>query len=206
MDFFKREIAPLTKRAWDEVEARAREVLLSRLSARRVVHINGPKGIDHTVISEGRLTVVDDGEVKSGVYAVKPLTEARIRFTLNKWELDNLERGAKDIDFDAMDSALEQLALFEEKAIYDGYAAGNIKGLKQSSAHKPLSFGGDSEAILGAVSQGLLLLKGAHIHGPYSLVVGKDAWVKLNQQSHPMSLFDRVEKLIDEKIILSSCL
>ncbi|MFA5448749.1 MAG: family 1 encapsulin nanocompartment shell protein, partial [Sphaerochaeta sp.] len=67
MDFFKREIAPLTKRAWDEVEARAREVLLSRLSARRVVHINGPKGIDHTVISEGRLTVVDDGEVKSGV-------------------------------------------------------------------------------------------------------------------------------------------
>ena len=206
MDMFKRALAPLSQEAWAEIESRAKEVLLSRLSARKVVNVQGPKGIDYTVISEGRLNLVDDGEVKAGVYTTKALTEARIRFTLNKWELDNLARGAKDIDFDAMDSALEKLALFEENAIYNGYAKGTIKGLKESSAHKALSFGSDANAILASVAQGMLLLKGAYIHGPYSLIVGKDAWVKLNSETHPMSLFDRVEKMIGSDIVLSSCL
>ncbi|MDY0303791.1 MAG: family 1 encapsulin nanocompartment shell protein [Sphaerochaeta sp.] len=206
MDMFKRELAPLSNEAWAEIESRAREVLLSRLSARKVVNVQGPKGLDFTVISEGRLNLVDDGEVKSGVYTVRPLTEARIRFTLNKWELDNLARGAKDIDFDAMDSALEKLALFEENAIYNGYAKGGITGLKEASAHKTLNFGGDANAILASIAQGMLLLKAAHIHGPYSLVVGKDAWVKLNSETHPMSLFDRVERMIGGSVVLSTCL
>jgi uncharacterized linocin/CFP29 family protein len=128
MDMFKRELAPLSAQAWSEIEARAKEVLLSRLTARKVVDVDGPKGIDFTVISEGRLTLVDDGEVKAGTYTAKPLTEARIRFSLNKWELDNLARGAKDIDFDNLDTALEKLALFEENAVYNGYAKGGIKG------------------------------------------------------------------------------
>ncbi|NLA98863.1 MAG: bacteriocin family protein, partial [Spirochaetales bacterium] len=85
MDMFKRELAPLSAQAWSEIEARAKEVLLSRLTARKVVDVDGPKGIDFTVISEGRLTLVDDGEVKAGTYTAKPLTEARIRFSLNKW-------------------------------------------------------------------------------------------------------------------------
>ncbi len=206
MDMFKRELAPLSAKAWEEIESRAREVLLSRLSGRRVVSVHGPNGIGYTAISEGRLSLIDDAEVKSGVYAVQPLTEARIRFTLNKWELDNLERGAKDIDFGPMDSALEKLALFEEHAIYNGYEKGGIKGLRQSSGHKTLNFGTDANAILASVAQGVLILKGAYIHGPYSLVVGKDAWVKLNSETHPMSLFDRVEKMIGGSIVLSSCL
>ncbi|MGD9927733.1 MAG: family 1 encapsulin nanocompartment shell protein, partial [Sphaerochaeta sp.] len=172
MDMFKRELAPLSSEAWTEIENRAKEVLLSRLTARKVVNVNGPKGIDFTAISEGRLTLVDDGDVKAGVYTAKPLTEARIRFSLNKWELDNLARGAKDIDFDTLDAAIEKLALFEERAIYDGYEKGGIKGLKESSEHKALTFGKESSDILASVTEGLILLKKSYVHGPYSLIVG----------------------------------
>ncbi len=204
MDMFKRELAPLSSEAWAEIEARAKNVLLSRLTARKVVDVEGPKGINYTVISEGRLSLVDDGEVKAGVYTALPLTEARIRFTLNKWELDNLARGAKDIDFDNLDAALEKLALFEENAVYNGYAKGSIKGLKESSAHKSLTFGKTPNEILASVAEGMLILKKSFIHGPYSLVVGKDAWIALNSEAHGMSLLERVERMIGSKVVLST--
>lgn len=204
MDMFKRELAPLSADAWAEIETRAKEVLLSRLTARKVVDVEGPKGLDFTVISEGRLTLVDDGDVKAGTYNALPLTEARIRFSLNKWELDNLARGAKDIDFDTLDAALEKLALFEEKAIYNGYAKGNIKGLKESSAHKALSLGKEANEILTSLAEGILLLKKSYIHGPYTLVVGKEVWLKLNQATMGMSLLERVEHMLGSKVILAN--
>ena len=82
MDMFKRNLAPISNRAWSEIEERAKLVLLSRLSARKVVSVNGPHGLDYTVLSEGRLSLVDDkSAVKVGIYNVLPLTEARVRFT-----------------------------------------------------------------------------------------------------------------------------
>ncbi|MGE4455137.1 MAG: family 1 encapsulin nanocompartment shell protein [Sphaerochaeta sp.] len=204
MDMFKRELAPLSSEAWAEIESRAREVLLSRLTARKVVNVNGPKGIDFTAISEGRLTLVDDGDVKAGVYTAKPLTEARIRFTLNKWELDNLARGAKDIDFDNLDAAIEKLALFEEHAIYDGYEKGEIKGLVASSDHKTLSFGKEASDILASVAEGLILLKKSYVHGPYALVVGKDAWIALNKEARGQNLLERVERMLGGKVVYSA--
>lgn len=206
MDMFKRELAPLSAQAWAEIEARAKQVLLSRLTARKVVDVDGPKGIDFTVISEGRLALVDDGEVKAGTYTAKPLTEARIRFSLNKWELDNLARGAKDIDFDNLDAALEKLALFEENAVYNGYAKGGIKGLKESSAHKALTFGTENNDILNSIAEGMLLLKKCFIHGPYTLVVSRQTWLLLNRDSYGKSLLDRVEKMLGSKVVLANSL
>ena len=175
MDMFKRDLAPLSAQAWEEIQERAKLVLLSRLSARKVVSVDGPHGLDYTVISEGRLALVDEKTaVKAGTYNVLPLTEARVRFTLNKWELDNLERGAKDIDFDALDGALDQLALFEENAIYHGYAKGKIKGLKESSEHPVLELKSDTKEFLDAVGTGTVLLKDSYVDGPYTLVVSND--------------------------------
>ncbi|HRV23586.1 MAG TPA: family 1 encapsulin nanocompartment shell protein, partial [Sphaerochaeta sp.] len=54
---FKRNLAPISNRAWSEIEERAKLVLLSRLSARKVVSVNGPHGLDYTVLSEGRLSL-----------------------------------------------------------------------------------------------------------------------------------------------------
>ena len=50
-----RDLAPITKEAWGEIDSRAAEVLKSYLSARKVVKVNGPKGLDYNVITEGRL-------------------------------------------------------------------------------------------------------------------------------------------------------
>lgn len=54
-----RELAPISNEAWKEIDERAKDVLKSYLSARKVVKVNGPKGLDYNVITEGRLTNVD---------------------------------------------------------------------------------------------------------------------------------------------------
>lgn len=204
MDMLKKELAPLTSRAWEEIEGRAKGILQTRLSARKIVKVNGPKGWDYTVVPEGRLDLVDEtGDVKTGVYRVSPLTEARVRFTLNRWEMDNLGRGAKDIDFDALDAAVDKIADFEEKAVYSGFKAGGIVGLTEAAAHKPVFFGADGSAIMEAVATASVTLHARAAREPYALVVGTKAWMALNREIHGMPLIERIERLLGGKVVHS---
>jgi len=72
MDILKRNVAPLTQSAWDEIDGRAEEVLRSRLTARKAVKVNGPMGWNFTALSEGRLNLIQnkDAEVAIGVFKV----------------------------------------------------------------------------------------------------------------------------------------
>ena len=138
MSMLKRNIAPMPSKVWDEIDERAKTVLTNILSARKVVHVEGPMGWDYAVVPEGRLDIIDkneDSDVSVGTYRVKPLLEARISFELDRWELDNITRGAKDIDLEALEEATKKLALFEENLIYNGYEKADIKGLKEVAAH-----------------------------------------------------------------------
>jgi uncharacterized linocin/CFP29 family protein len=135
MDLLKRELAPLTENAWEEIDSRAAEVFKTQLSARKAVHVEGPKGLDYNAISEGKLGVIkgNKDEVRSSQYKVTPLVEARYTFELNRWEMDNLERGAKDVDLGPLEKAVEKMAEFEDNAIYNGFEGGNIKGLLEQA-------------------------------------------------------------------------
>src|SRR5699024_3370099 len=95
-----RDLAPISNEAWEEIDEKATEVLKSYLSARRVVNVIGPKGFDHNVLTDGRLANTQnlDNGICYGNYKVQPLVESRIEFDMDRWELDNLQRGAKDID------------------------------------------------------------------------------------------------------------
>lgn len=204
MDILKRELAPMTTKVWQEIESRAAEILRSRLSARKVVHVEGPKGWDYTAVPEGRLDLVDDsGDVKSGVFRVAPLSEARVRFSLNRWEMDNLNRGAKDIDLDSLDAAAEKIADFEEKAIYHGFKAGGIVGLDEASTHKPVAFGKDGSSIMESITIALVTLRASHAQGPVSLIVGTKAWLSLNKEVQGIPLIERIERLIGGKVVHS---
>jgi uncharacterized linocin/CFP29 family protein len=48
MDLFKRQLAPLSSEAWEEINERAKQVLKSYLSARKIVNVVGPKGWEYS--------------------------------------------------------------------------------------------------------------------------------------------------------------
>lgn len=204
----KRNLAPITSNVWEELDSRAKEVLSTYLSGRKVVNVHGPKGWDYTVIPEGRLEKVDDcdKDICYGMYKAKPLMEVRSEFELNRWELDNLTRGAKDIDLKPLEEAVRKVALFEENAIYNGIHTASIKGLMEVSKENSIDFGEDGEAIIDAISEGMLKLKEAFVEKPYKLVVGKEAWKRLNKKIEGYPLIKRVEDLLGSEIVYSHVL
>ncbi|MCR1898331.1 bacteriocin family protein [Irregularibacter muris] len=205
MDILKRGLAPISAEAWSEIDEKAAEVLKSRLSARKAVKVDGPKGWDYTVIPEGRLILKEDEkDVKTGVFQVKPLVEARASFTLNRWEMDNVARGARDIDLDNLEEAVRKIAEFEENAVYKGYEAGNIQGLDQSTAHNIIPFGNDDQAIMDALSEGVVTLKEHYVEEAFTLIVGKEAYKRLHKKSQGYPLVKRIESLLGGKVLYST--
>ncbi len=207
MDFLKRQLAPLTEEAWHGIDERATEVLKSILTARKVVHVDGPKGLNHTVISEGRLTILEEvsGEVATGLFKVKPLVETRTGFTLNRWEMDNLARGARDVDLGPLEDAARKAALFEENTIFNGYEKGNIEGLAQA-ADRTLEFGQDSSSIMDAVTDGVLTLKNNFATPPLTLVAGEKVWHQINHEAGVYPLYKQITELIEGDILFSPAL
>ena len=202
-----RELAPVSKEAWAEIEEQLRDVFVNYLSARRVVKVIGPKGWDFNVITEGRLgDIEEDGDLCYGNYKVILLTEVRVEFEMDRWELDNINRGAKDIDYTPLEEAAKKIALFEENVVYNGSDKLHIKGLVNSSENETLKFGDDEEEILDAIAKGVIILKENFEEGPYTLVVGEKAYRRIISKGAENSLKDEIEKVINGKIIYSHVL
>jgi uncharacterized linocin/CFP29 family protein len=207
MDFLKRQLAPLTEEAWHGIDERATEVLRSILTARKVVHVDGPKGLNHTVIPEGRLAILEEDSEKvcTGLFKVKSLVETRTSFTLDRWEMDNLTRGARDVDLKPLEEATRKAALFEENAIFNGYEKGNIEGLVQA-ADKTLEFGQDASSIMDALTDGVLTLQNNFVTTPLVLVTGEKVWHQINHEAGVYPLYKQIMELIEGGILFSPAL
>jgi len=181
-DLLKRTLAPLTDAAWAEIDEAARRIFQAHLSARTLVDFDGPHGWEHAAVNLGRLELARKGEpIPWGIRQVQPLIELRVGFSLTQMEVDNISRGCKDPDLSALEDTVRQVALFEETAIYQGFAPGGIKGILEASGHKPISLPADARQYPKAVAQALRELRQAAIGGPFALVLGTDAYCALMQ-------------------------
>lgn len=208
MDLLKRNLSPIPDAAWNEIDDVAREILTANLSARKFVSIIGPKGWDYGAVPTGRLDVKkahQPGEVCYGIYTFRPLVESRITFELEVWELDNIIRGAKDVELDSLEDAAKKIALFEEEAIYKGLKQAGIVGLTDVSEHDKVVFeGSDSANLLSAIVKSVRILKEASVSSPYTMVVDPDIWdiIMTQSQGYPMS--SRIKDLLDNGNIIYS--
>jgi hypothetical protein len=129
VDLLRRSLSPVPAAAWEEIDARAAQVLQSQLTARRIVDFDGPHGWDFAAVNLGRLELSEapgPHEVPWGKRVVQALVEARVPFVLDQMELDGIARGAKDPDLEPLESAARRIALFEESAVYNGFEPGGI--------------------------------------------------------------------------------
>lgn len=198
-----RDLAPISEDSWKEIDERTGEVLKSFLSARKVVSVNGPKGLDFNVISEGRMANIEKKDnVSYGNYQVLPLTEVRIEFEMDRWELDNINRGAKDVDYAPLENAAREIALFEENAVYNGLDNAIIDGLKDF-VEEELEFGQDSKGMMGTLTKAVIKLRQAFLEGPFTLVVGEDVYKKILSDDTGYPIKKRIKDLIGGEIIFS---
>jgi len=192
MDLTKRNLAPVSDDAWEFLEENARDVITANLSARRVVDVVGPLGWETSSVSLGRLSLPSNAkrvsapteggasEVGFGVRMVQPLVESRVAFTLSRWELDDISRGALDPDISALEEAAKRIAVFEESAVYGGLELGSIEGLTSVGEH---TINKGKESFLGSIAKAVDALRQASIVGPYDVVIPTDQWDELVESS-----------------------
>ena len=170
MNILRKSLAPISDPAWAEIKKRTKKVLNNYLTARKFADINGPNGLEMGGISTGRLAVPgnqsDDG-VNFGLREFLPLTEVRKPFELDQWELDNIERGAKDVDLSPLEEAVRDLAVFEEKAIYEGFKPAIITGLEEAAQGDPVTLPSDTNAFLKEVGNQIIRLKSKGVEGHF---------------------------------------
>ena len=126
----------------------------------------------------------------------------RVPFTLSRAEIDNVERGAQDSDWDPVKEAAKKLAFIEDRAIFEGYAAASIEGIRNASSNKPLTLPADPREIPDVVSQAITELRLAGVEGPYSVLLSADVYTKVSETTeHGYPILEHIDRLVPGDII-----
>jgi uncharacterized linocin/CFP29 family protein len=203
-----REHAPISERAWTEIDEEARERLTPALAARKLVDFEGPHGWEHSATSLGRAAALG-GAPGEGLEAMQrrvlPLVELRAPFTVARSELRDADRGADDVDFEALDEAAHRIAVAENSAVFHGWAEAGIVGIAEASPHEPIALGEDCSRYPRHVAVALETLLLAGIGGPYGLALGPEPYTRVLETSEHggYPLLEHLRKILDGPLVFA---
>jgi uncharacterized linocin/CFP29 family protein len=204
MNNLHRELAPISDAAWADIEEETTRTLKRYLAGRRVVDVRGPAGVGLSAVGTGHLTEIRaPGEgIQARQREVKALVELRVPFELNRQQIDDVERGAQDSDWQPAKDAAQKIAYAEDRAIFEGYPGGGIGGIRQGTSNPVLTLPADVAHYPDAIAQGLNQLRLVGVDGPYSLLLSADAYTALAETSdNGYPVLDHVRKLVKDEII-----
>ena len=184
MNHLLRDKAPLTEAAWAEVDEEAKRTLEHFLAARRLIEFSDPKGWEHSAEPTGRVEdagTLQDGGVVARTRTVQPMTELRTAFELSRRDLEAIDRGACDVDLDAVVHAAKQAALAEDAMVFHG-GAGSL-GLTDATPHDPVEISNDYDHYPRFVAQGMARLQDAGVGGPYAIALGPRCYTGVIEES-----------------------
>ncbi|MGV9801232.1 family 1 encapsulin nanocompartment shell protein [Mycobacterium sp. NPDC003449] len=204
MNNLYRDLAPITEAAWAEIELEATRTFKRHIAGRRVVDVSEPSGPVTAAISTGHLLDVDPpGEgVLAYLRAAKPLVQLRVPFTVARRDIDDVERGSQDSDWDPVKDAAKKLAFIEDRAIFEGYSAASIEGIRSSSSNPALALPDDAREIPDVIAQALSELRLAGVDGPYCVLLSADVYTKVSETTaHGYPIREHLNRLVDGEII-----
>jgi uncharacterized linocin/CFP29 family protein len=206
MNNLHRELAPISDLAWAQIEEEAQRTLKRYLAGRRVVDVKGPGGTMLSAVGTGHLS--DLAAPADGIVArqrlVKALVELRAPFELARQDIDDVARGANDSDWQPLKDSAKLIAFSEDRAIFEGYAAAGIEGIRQGTSNKVTALPADPAHYPDAVAEALSTLRLAGVNGPYSVVMGADAYTALSEASdHGYPVIQHIQRLVNEEIIFA---
>jgi uncharacterized linocin/CFP29 family protein len=204
MNNLYRELAPMSDAAWSQIEDEATRTVKRHMAARRVVDVHGPDGFDLSAIGTGHLTDVEsttDG-VSARLRQVKPLVELLTTFDLDRRQIDDVERGAQDADWEPVKEAAKRLAFAEDRAVFEGNAAAQITGIRQATSNPIAGLPDDPRAYPTAIAEAISQLRLVGVNGPYRAVLSADAYTAVSETSdYGYPVLEHVKRLVHEKII-----
>jgi uncharacterized linocin/CFP29 family protein len=204
MNNLHRELAPISDGAWAQIEEETSRTLKRYLAGRRVVDVSGPGGTMLSAVGTGHLRNIT--APAQGILArqreVKALVELRVSFDLDRRQIDDVNRGANDADWQPAKDAAQKIAFAEDGAIFEGYAAAGIEGVRQGTSNPKMKLPADVRQYPDAIAQALTQLRLVGVNGPYAVLLGADAYTLLaetSDQGYPV--LEHVKRLVKDQII-----
>jgi len=204
MNNLHRELAPISDKAWAQIEEEASRTLKRHLAARRAVDVLGPKGLELSAVGTGHLQQIQapgDG-IQAAQRIAQALVELRVPFDLTRQAIDDVERGATDSDWAPVKEAARKIAFAEDRSVFDGYAAAGIGGVRQGSSNPPLTLPSNVKGYPGVIAQAVSQLRLAGVNGPYALLLSAEAYTAVSggsDEGYPV--LQHIRRLIDGEIV-----
>src|SRR5215472_14369260 len=204
MNNLHRELAPISDAAWSQIEEETARTFKRYLAGRRVIDLEGPGGVEMSAIGTGHLRPL--AAPGDGILArqrdVRALVELRVPFELERQQIDDVERGANDSDWQKAKDAARVLAFAEDRAIFEGYAAGGIGGIREGTSNPILTLPDDVHAYPDVIAQALGQLRLEGVNGPYSVLLGAGAYTALSESSDQgYPIMRHIKALVDGEIV-----
>jgi uncharacterized linocin/CFP29 family protein len=204
MNNLHRELAPISTAAWSQIEEEVARTFKRSLAGRRVVDVNGPGGSDLAGVGTGHQNGIEapfDG-IRARQREVKALVELRVPFELSRDAIDDVERGAQDSDWQPAKEAAMRLAFAEDRAIFDGYKAAQITGIREGTSNPTLHLPADIAEYPAVIARALEQLRLQGVDGPYAVLLGSDAYTAVSEasdQGYP--ILEHIRRLVNGEII-----
>lgn len=204
MNNLHRQLAPVSEQAWDQIEEEASRTLKRHMAARRVVDMVGPTGTELSAVGTGHLQEIKspgDG-IQASLRETRQLVELRVPFELTRRAIDDVERGANDSDWSPLKDAARKIAFTEDRAVFEGYASAGIQGIRQATSNPVLTLPAGLNSYPGVVAQAVSQLRLAGVNGPYTLVLGADAYTAVGGASEDgYPVLRHIKPLVDGEIV-----
>jgi uncharacterized linocin/CFP29 family protein len=211
MNDLRRELAPIPKAAWEQIEEESARVLKLYLAGRKLVDFRGPLGWQTASINLGRIIRIDQAleeHVEARLRSVQPLVELRVSFALDREELDDAARGAADIDLKPLIDAAERLARAEDRLIFRGFEPANIQGLCGGAGQRSLTIPQEIVELPQCVARALQQLRTVGVAGPFAIALAPVLYQQAQAMSLPggSTLMQRLERIAEGPVVWSPVL
>jgi uncharacterized linocin/CFP29 family protein len=204
MNNLHRELAPVSDSAWASIDDEARRTFTIYLAGRRVSDVTGLDGTTLAAVGTGHLHEIEapSERVTARLREAQPLVELRVPFRLSRQAIDDVERGARDPDWQPVKDAARILAFAEDRTIFEGYPAAGVPGIRAATSNPPLTLPADAHTYPDVISEALAALRTVGVDGPYTLALSADAYEALSATSeYGYPIREQLRRLIDGDIL-----
>jgi uncharacterized linocin/CFP29 family protein len=209
MNNLYRELAPVSSAAWASIEEEAKRTFARHAAARKAVDVTGPAGLALGGIPTGHVTAIDSParDIRAVLHTWHPVVEFKVPFLLDRGEIDSVERGAQDPDWQPIKDAAMKIAFAEDRAVFDGYTPGQITGIREASTNPGLVLPAEIRDYPEMLAKALSQLRLAGVNGPYSLLLSADAYTEVSETSdHGYPIREHLSRQLDGDIIWAPAL
>ncbi len=206
MNHLFRELAPVPDAAWSQIDEEAARSLKHYLAGRRLVDFSGPLGWESSAVDPGRIDGLDSGPLGGVEVArrrVLPLLEIRTPFTVARTELSAADRGATNLDLDAVIAAGRTAALAEDHLVFHGYEEAGVQGIATTTPHPQVAISDDYAQYPEHVAKAVAALRAADVAGPYAIALGARCFTGVTETTEHggYPVFEHLHQILDGPVV-----